>query len=979
MNLQALETTTREIGLEIFRKARMEEPSVWEPLWWERGIIQWLVGDPEIKSRVLRFIDVFPSLKSGKAVARHIREYLPYATARLPRNLRLGRAVVESALFTPGAAASASRLAVKKMARRFIAGASVEEAAEALDVLLENGMTYTLDLLGEATLSEREADAYAEKYIKLISYLAAGRAPGDPPVNVSLKLSSLTPRFDPAAPEDASSEALRRLRHILKTAAETKSLVNIDMEQSELRDLTLSVFYRILDDGEFREWDGLGIVAQAYLKDAEDSLNGLLRKVRESGRKVIIRLVKGAYWDREIVVANQRRWPVPVHTNKADTDAAFERMTTTLLENSDIVTTAVASHNARSIARAVAAARALGVSGGDFEIQMLYGMGDPIKKALVDMDVPVRVYAPFGEMIPGMAYLVRRILENSSNESFLRRSFVEDMPEEELLKNPAENTTTEAGAEPQREEPCKVFVNEPPPKFHEKATRNAMDKAIEVVRNRLGATRECLIDGERISTNEVLTSTDPSSPDRIVGEVFAADEGLAVKAMDAAAKAFKDWARTPAKKRHETLSLAAAIIRERKYELAAWQMFEVGKTRREALGDIDEAIDHILFYSTAAQELPKIITTEKILGETNHMYYIPRGPGVVISPWNFPLAILAGLASSALAVGDTVVIKPSSNAVVTGALFVDILVEAGVPRGVVNFLPGAGGALGPALIGHSATSFVSFTGSWDVGAAIAERAAKKSPERQGFIKVIAEMGGKNALIIDESADLDEAVAGVISSAFGYGGQKCSACSRAIVLKEVYNDFVERLVNAAEGLVIGSPLNPETFHGPLIDDAAKRKADTYIEMGEKEFTPLLIRDNKMEEGHYAYPTIFGDVDPSSRLAREEIFGPVLSIIRANGIDQAIEIANSASYALTGGIFSRTPSNVAKAVETMEAGNFYVNRKITGSIVRRQPFGGYKMSGMGSAKAGSVELLKELSVPRVVTENIVRRGFSPDLES
>jgi len=434
-----------------------------------------------------------------------------------------------------------------------------------------------------------------------------------------------------------------------------------------------------------------------------------------------------------------------------------------------------------------------------------------------------------------------------------------------------------------------------------------------------------------------------------------------------------------AEKRFEILSAAAGIIRERRFELAAWQTVEVGKTRREAIADVDEAIDHIMYYSIGALGLDKRRPTEKTLGEINDAYYRPRGPGAVIAPWNFPLAILAGMTCASLAAGNTVVVKPSSSSAVIASLFVDILVEAGVPDGAVNFLPGSGDLLGPVLIGHPKTAFVAFTGSWDVGASIVEAASMKNPGRKGFIKVVAEMGGKNAVIIDESADLDETVAGVLHSAFGFGGQKCSACSRVIVLNAVYNQFVERLVDAANSLVLGPPSNPETFYGPLIDEVAKKKAESYIEAGMNGVTPLLVRNDVPAEGHYVAPAIFGDVSPDHKIAREEIFSPVLSVMRAKDIDHAIDIANDCDYALTGGLYSRTPSSVAKVTDNMEAGNLYINRGITGALVRRQPFGGYKKSGLGGAKAGSWELLRELSVPRAISENIVRHGFSPDLES
>lgn len=973
-----LEKETLEIAKEIISRTGEQEPHFWASSWWEGRVVQWLAGSPEIKTGVLRFVDVFPALRSSKAVVRHLREYLPDEALRLPENLRVGRKFLDSGLVTPRAMAAATRLAVSAAAKRFIAGASMEETAAALDKILGEGMNYTLDLLGEATLSEKEADNYRDRYVNLIKYLSAGRAPGDPAVDVSLKLSSLTPRFDPVCPEYSSQEARSRLRPILRAAMETGSRVNMDMENHDLRDLTLSVFRDMLDEDEFRDFDGLGIVAQAYLTDAEQSLDGLLESLKSRGRRATIRLVKGAYWDREVILASQRNLPAPVFMMKEETDAAFERLTLKLIENTDVVNVAVASHNVRSIAKAVATGWEAKLAPGRFEIQLLYGMADPIKRALVDMKVPVRVYAPFGEMLPGMAYLVRRILENSSNESFLKRLFVDKTPVSGLLRNPAEALAEKARARKSREGEADIFVNEPEPEFHKDETRKTYDMALELVYRRLGKQYPAVIGGHERRSAETFTSADPSDPSRVVGHVCRADSKMAEEAMDSAASAFAGWSSTPPEKRAEILLKAARIMRERKFELAAWQTVEVGKTRREAMADVDEAIDHIRFYAQAAVGLenPEPVRNG-VLGESNRVFRRPRGAGAVIAPWNFPMAILTGMTASAIAVGNTVVIKPSSNSPVCAALAFGALKEAGVPDGVINFIPGGGDSVGAALLDHPALSFASFTGSWETGAWIARRVARKPESRRGFVKAVVETGGKNAVIVDESADLDEAVSGVIASAFGFGGQKCSACSRVIVLNDVHKPFTERLVDAVASVIVGPPSDPKTHYGPLISEEAEKKTEKYIALGMKTAKPLIVRREIVGPGYYVAPAVFGDAQPDSRIAQEEIFGPVLCVIRAANFDDAIRIANGVDYALTAGIYTRTPSNALSASARLEAGNVYINRKITGAVVGRQPFGGFKRSGYGTAKAGSVELLKEMMTAISVSENLSRHGFSPDV--
>jgi RHH-type proline utilization regulon transcriptional repressor/proline dehydrogenase/delta 1-pyrroline-5-carboxylate dehydrogenase len=973
-----LEKETLEIAKEIISRTSEKEPHFWESSWWEGRTVQWLASSSEIKTGVLRFVDVFPVLRSSKSVVRHLREYLPDTALHLPENLRVGRKFLDSGLITPRAMASAIRLGVTSAAKRFIAGTSMEETAGALDKILSEGMSYTLDLLGEATLSEKEADNYRDRYVSLIKYLSAGRAQGDPVVDVSLKLSSLTPRFDPVCPEYASQEVRRRLHPILRAAMETGSKVNIDMENYDLRDLTLSVFRDILEEESFRGYDGLGIVVQAYLADAEESLDGLLESLKSLNRRVTIRLVKGAYWDREVILASQRNLPPPVFTMKEETDASFERLTLKLLQNTDVANVAVASHNVRSIAKAVAACWEAKLAPGRFEVQQLYGMADPVKKALVDMKVPVRVYAPFGEMLPGMAYLVRRILENSSNDSFLKRLFVDKTPVSRLLQDPATALAEKIRADTPAKRDADVFIAEPETEFHKDETRRTFDMALESVYQKLGKHYPAFIGGSEKLSAETFAATDPSDPSRVVGHVCRATAKMAGEAMDSAVSAFGGWSSTPPQKRAETLLKAAQIMRERKFELAAWQTVEVGKTRREALADVDEAIDHIRFYAEAVigLENPKPVKSG-VLGESNRTFYRPRGAGVIIAPWNFPMAILAGMTASAIAAGNTVALKPSSNSPVCAALVVGVLRDAGVPDGVINFVPGGGETTGPALLDHRALSFVSFTGSWETGAWIVNRIAQNPESRRGFVKAVIETGGKNAVIVDESADLDEAVSGVIASAFGFGGQKCSACSRVIVLADVYKAFTDRLVDAVASLIVGPPSDPQSHFGPLIDEEAEKKVESYIELGIKTAKPLIVRRDIVGPGYYVSPAVFGDTPPDSRIAQEEIFGPVLCVIRATGLDEAIRIANGVDYALTAGIYTRTPSNALTAIARLEAGNVYINRKITGAVVGRQPFGGFKRSGYGSVKSGSIETLKELMTARSVTENLSRHGFSPDV--
>ena len=522
-----------------------------------------------------------------------------------------------------------------------------------------------------------------------------------------------------------------------------------------------------------------------------------------------------------------------------------------------------------------------------------------------------------------------------------------------------------------------------------------MQAALAEVKARL--PRECplVIGGEIVSTAAQDASTDPSLLSRVVGRFSLAEREHVDQAVAAARQALPSWSALGAERRAEYLRRAADVMRERLFELAAWEVYECGKPWREATADVDEAIDFCEFYAQQAIELERP-GGKDVPGEENRFVHTPRGVTAIIAPWNFPLAILTGMSTAALATGNTVVMKPAEQSAVMGSLLIEIFQQVGLPTGVLNYLPGRGEVAGAALVEHPDVALIAFTGSRAVGLAINAKAAEIS---QGNVsdtppglqaerrragarmvkRVIAEMGGKNAIIVDADADLDEAVLGVARSAFGYAGQKCSACSRAIVLGDVYDAFLNRLVEATRSLKLGPAEEPATFIGPVIDDESQQRIHKYIEIGKQEGRLALGIDagELAGQGSFVGPHIFADVAPTARIAQEEIFGPVLAVIRAENLDEALQFANDTDYALTGGIFSRSPQNLERASREFLVGNLYLNRAITGAMVSRQPFGGFKMSGIGS-QAGGREYLLQFVLPRTITEHTVRRGFAPPSE-
>jgi RHH-type transcriptional regulator, proline utilization regulon repressor / proline dehydrogenase / delta 1-pyrroline-5-carboxylate dehydrogenase len=579
---------------------------------------------------------------------------------------------------------------------------------------------------------------------------------------------------------------------------------------------------------------------------------------------------------------------------------------------------------------------------------------------------------------------VRRLLENTSNDSFLRYSLTEQVSLEQLFAAPAGNgqqrdSKSEIRNPKSEMEAEMTFHNEPPTDFSQAANRKAFEDALEDVRQQLGEEYPLVIGGRAIETKNSLLSHNPSKKSETIGSIAAASPENVEAAIAAAKSAFREWSRVEPKYRTEHIELVAKQLRERRLELAAWQVFEVGKPWEEADADVAEAIDFCRYYAEQSLLMFEPRSFD-LAGEDNSFFYRPRGVCAVIAPWNFPLAILTGMTVAALATGNTVIMKPAEQSSVVAAKLMDVFIESGLPDGVVNFLPGVGEEIGPLLVQSPDVDMIAFTGSRTVGLEINRQAAAAEGRQFGVKKVIAEMGGKNAIIVDDDADLDEAVLGVVQSAFGYAGQKCSACSRAIVLEGVYDLFLERLVGAVKSLKVGSVEDPGTFVGPVIDADAKQRIEEFIGQGTQTCRVAVAGDvsTLAKQGHFVAPHVFADVDPRSRLAQEEIFGPVLCVLKAKDLGEAIGLANDTDYALTGGLYSRSPANLARVRRELQVGNLYLNRSITGALVNRQPFGGFKMSGIGT-KAGGPDYLLQFVVPISVTENTLRRGFAPKTDT
>jgi len=512
------------------------------------------------------------------------------------------------------------------------------------------------------------------------------------------------------------------------------------------------------------------------------------------------------------------------------------------------------------------------------------------------------------------------------------------------------------------------FKNEPIVFFKDAGQKLAMEKAIQQLEGEFGREYPLVIGGERVTTAEKLTSINPSRTDEVVGVFSKGDAALARRAVAAANRAFARWRWTPPEERARYLLKTAAVMRRRAYELAAWMVVEEGKNWLEAYGDVAEAIDFCEFYAREMIRLggPQALTP--LAGEENELYYIPLGAGIVIPPWNFPCAILVGMTMAAVVAGNTVVLKPASAAPVIAYKFFEILEEVGLPPGVVNFLAGSGAVIGDLLVAHPRTRFIAFTGSREVGLRINRLAARAKKSQLWIKRVIAEMGGKDFIIVDGTADLDAAAEGIVASAFGFQGQKCSACSRAIVTDDVYDTVLEKVVERTkEKVTVGDVRDFANFMGPVIDAAAETKILEYIELGKKEGRLVLGGDKRSSEGYFINATVIADVAPNARVAQEEIFGPVLAFIRARDFGDAVRISNGTVFGLTGAVYSNSRANLEKARAECHVGNLYFNRKCTAALVGVHPFGGFNMSGTDS-KAGGRDYLLLFTQAKLVSEKL-----------
>jgi len=978
----------QRLGRDLHGRLKDRSPSLFQAAYWQGLLLDRAMGDTSLKTDLFRLVDALPALRTSDDIARHAREYLLPGNRRLPTGLGLAL----RATGNPLAASIASfiiRRNVHAMAERFIIGRDARDAVSALHRLWDQGCGFTVDLLGEAAVNDQESEAYVDRYADLISFLPPetarwkpcallDQAPAGPipRANISLKLSALDHLLDPVDPEGGVQRLLTHIRPLLVRAKELGAFINFDLEQWSLHEITYRLFETVATDPEFASWPHLGIVLQAYLQNADAHLDRLLTLATRRGCPLTVRLVKGAYWDYEVVQSGLNGLPCPVFHTKSQTDASYERLIRRLLEHHDQIHPAFGTHNLRSLSVALAGAEKLHLPPGSFELQMLYGMAEPERALLQKLGHRVRLYAPVGDLFTGMAYLVRRLLENTANSSFLRLSRHEHADIGILLAKPESIPATGPAPGASHEDLASPLTNCPLSDFTDTRIREAFAQAVAEAEPHMPWPVPVVVSGRPRSSGDALHHVSPNLNTRIAATTTSATVGDVEQAIGFAHQAWPAWRDLPLKERAEILNKLGARLEADRLRLAAMEVHEQAKPWREADADIAEAVDFCRYYARQALEELRPRTLGNLPGETNALSYEGRGVCAVIAPWNFPLAILCGMATAALVAGNAVLLKPAEQSTAVAYAFYQHALAAGVPAGILAFLPGPGEIIGDALVRHRDVVQIAFTGSREVGLSILRAAAEVVPGQTTIKRVVCEMGGKNAIIVDDDADLDEAVTGVLKSAFGYAGQKCSACSRLIVVGGIYHNFIERLWRAAAAMEYpSSAAQPGCLLPPVIDEASHTRLWKTIH-NPGNGVRRIYRGEAGHDGWFVPATIFEVDDPLHPLMQRELFGPVLTVFAARDFSHALDVANTSDYALTGAVYSRSPSHLDRAVREFRVGNLYLNRPCTGAMVQRQPFGGFKMSGAGT-KAGGPGYLLNFAEMRVSTENTMRRGFTPEI--
>jgi RHH-type proline utilization regulon transcriptional repressor/proline dehydrogenase/delta 1-pyrroline-5-carboxylate dehydrogenase len=864
------------------------------------------------------------------------------------------------------------RMAMGMLGEQFVAGQTVREALRHARSWEARGFGYSYDMLGEAAITAVDADRYMADYVGAIHAIgkaADRRGPYAGP-GISIKLSALHPRYTRTQYGRVMGELLPRLKELARLAKGYDIGLNIDAEEMDRLDLSLDLLEALATDPGFDGWNGIGLVVQAYSKRCPYVIDWIMDLARRSGHRIMVRLVKGAYWDSEIKRAQlDGQTDFPVFTRKVHTDVSYIACAKKLLAARDLVFPQFATHNAQTMATIYALAGSE-FRIGDYEFQCLHGMGEPLYEQVVPEDKlarPCRIYAPVGSHETLLAYLVRRLLENGANSSFVNQIADEDIPVERLIVDPVERAreVSPLGApHEQIDLPRDILAMG-------RCNSRGLDLSNEqALRGLDGALRGSLGCDWRARSDErggvARKVVNPADHRDVVGEVIEATEDMVSAIVTRAHKAAPAWARVVPAERAAMLHRAAGAMEARMELFMSLAMREAGKTAANAISEVREAIDFLRYYGQQVKE-----------GFANDTHR-PLGPVVCISPWNFPLAIFTGQVGAALAAGNPVIAKPAEETPLIAQLAVDLIHAAGIPLDVLQLVPGDG-RIGAALVGHEAVCGVMFTGSTEVARLIEKQLAGRMLANGAPVPLIAETGGQNALVVDSSALTEQVVLDVLASAFDSAGQRCSALRVLCLQEDVADKTLEMIKGAMAQLTIGNPDRMATDLGPVITAEARDGIDGYVVAmrGKGHAITQLPLPQEAEHGTFVPPTII-ELDDISRLGRE-VFGPVLHVVRfkRQALGRLIEKINGLGYGLTFGLHTRIDSTIAEITSAIEAGNIYVNRNQIGAVVGVQPFGGHGLSGTGPKAGGPLYLRRLVTTASQIVWGLPPREAGPTL--
>lgn len=879
----------------------------------------------------------------------------------------------------------AANKAMRIMSKQFVMGRNILEAIKRAKEKETKGYRYSYDMLGEAALTQYDADRYMQSYLDAIEAIGKNSDPEASLYNkagISIKLSALHCRYEEAQSERVLAELSPKLLQLAQLAKKYNIGLTVDAEESERLDLSLDVIEKVFNDDSLDGWNGFGLALQSYQKRAYYVLDWIAELARAKNRRIMVRLIKGAYWDSEIKKTQMNGLDdYPVFTRKSFTDVSFQACARKILTMTDAIYPQFATHNAYSVAMI------LNIVGNykDFEFQCLHGMGNDLYEQIVPRDkynIPCRIYAPVGSHEDLLPYLVRRLLENGANSSFVNRITDEDVPIEELTANPVNKAKSLLPKLNQNIPlPCNIFM----PDRKNSQGIDLTNRKILVDMQSYYAENEPymweakpIVHGIKITDEPSKVVISPQDEKQIIGEVVKATEEHAELALVAGEKAFQKWSMTSVEERAQCLERFADLLEKNMRTLLAMECLEAGKTWNDGIAEVREAVDFCRYYAVCARRmLSKPQTFQGYTGELNELTLHPRGIIFCISPWNFPLAIFTGQVVAALVTGNCVIAKPADQTIIIGHYAIKLMLEAGIPEGVVQFLPGKGSVIGSKIVSDRRVKGVVFTGSTATANFINKTLVERGDE---IIPLIAETGGQNAMIVDSSALLEQVIVDVIKSAFGSAGQRCSALRVLYIQEDVYERAIELLKGAMAELNIGDPRLLVTDVGPVIDKDSLNVLQEHVSALQKKHK--IIYQCKLghycDTGYFMPPTAI-ELESIDALEKE-VFGPVLHVIKykINALDDVISQINKTGYGLTLGIHSRVDSTVKYIRERVKVGNCYVNRNMTGAVVGLQPFGGEGLSGTGP-KAGGPYYLHRLCVERTFSKDTTAAGGNASLMS